>query len=55
MKIIRAFARLPLAGSGEIGDASGEVETDELVDPACALIERISGRRCVCCERADSL
>ena len=36
MKISGAFARLSLARSGEIGDASGAVEADQLVDPACA-------------------
>jgi len=35
MKIERGFGRVSLAGSGEIEASSGDVETDELADPAC--------------------
>jgi hypothetical protein len=36
MKISGTFARLSVVRSGEIELPVGEVETDKLVDPACA-------------------
>jgi hypothetical protein len=38
MKMSRVFATLSLARSSEIEASSGDVETDELADPACALL-----------------
>jgi hypothetical protein len=36
MKICRVFGKLLVARSGEIEASSGDVETEKLVDPACA-------------------